>query len=166
MECDMNDLNAILMCLFGESSIQVDDPDVDHNVHISCKTEPMEVPTVSEPPSPSTVTKAPTSTTADRQRQQFCLVIFNNPRWSRILHRRQGNIPNQSNQPEQVHREEQHQTARSPINQTVQSSVKNEEQDTSLDDQFIIQLKQLIQGYMQHTTRPLPLKYFLDLTEQ
>ncbi|CAF3779968.1 unnamed protein product [Rotaria sp. Silwood1] len=44
--------------------------------------------------------------------------------------------------------------------------VKNEAHDTALDEQFIAKLRQLIYEYMQHTTRPLPLKYFLDLTEE
>ena len=35
----------------------------------------------------------------------------------------------------------------------------------SLDDQFVQELRKLINNYMQHTTRPFPLKYFLNLTE-
>ena len=45
------------------------------------------------------------------------------------------------------------------------TAVKREKQDTSVDDQFITQLRQLLNDYMQRTTRPFPLKYFLDFTE-
>jgi hypothetical protein len=42
--------------------------------------------------------------------------------------------------------------------------VKSEKQDLSMDDLFIAQLRQLIDDYMQHTKRPFPVKYFIDLT--
>ncbi len=50
-------------------------------------------------------------------------------------------------------------------NQVENTTVKKEKQDASVDDLFIAQLRQLLKDYMQRTTRPFPLKYFLDFTE-
>lgn len=37
--------------------------------------------------------------------------------------------------------------------------------DESIDEQFVSDLRKLINDYLQRTTRPFPLKYFVDLTE-
>ena len=51
------------------------------------------------------------------------------------------------------------------IDPSLSTMVKNEPEDESLDDWFVMELKKLIHVYMQHTTRPFPMKYFLDLTD-
>ena len=35
----------------------------------------------------------------------------------------------------------------------------------SLDDRFSLELQKLVTQYIQHTTRPFPLKFFVDLTD-
>ncbi|CAF1366095.1 unnamed protein product [Rotaria sordida] len=157
MEFDMKDLHTILMNLFDENSIQAGKS----NANNVCKTEPIEASGFTQQEKSSTAKTTPTTYIADFKCQQYCLVIFNNPKWSEILHRKSANIPTQMDQ-QQV----QQQTLQPKIDRSVQSLVKNEKQDRSLDDQFIAQLRQLIKEYIKHTTRPLPLKYFLDLTEQ
>ncbi|CAF2899009.1 unnamed protein product [Rotaria sp. Silwood2] len=166
MECDTKYLNQILRCLFGEHSLQGDD-DYNHNEHTNddqCKMEPMEV---------SNMTDVATSAEAavhceNQENQRYCLIIFNNPRWSRILHKGSTNIPKQNmeQQQKQLISEQSQGNFHGTFNPTVQSSVKTENNDTSLDDVFVKELKKLITDYIQRTTRPLPLKYFLDFTEQ
>ncbi|CAF3430225.1 unnamed protein product [Rotaria sp. Silwood2] len=152
MEYDSNNLNAIIMNLFTEDPIHVD-----NNI---CKIEPIESSSFTEQQKPTTTT----TTVADSNHQQFLFIIFNNPKWSRILNKRSENVPIQSEQQGQQQQGQQ-QRLQPVTNRLVPTLVKHEKEDTSLDDQFIAQLRQLIHGYMQYTTRPLPLKYFLDLTD-
>ncbi|CAF4491386.1 unnamed protein product [Rotaria sp. Silwood2] len=152
MEYDSNNLNAIIMNLFTEDPIHVD-----NNI---CKIEPIESSSFTEQQKLTTTT----TTVADSNHQQFLFIIFNNPKWSRILNKRSENVPIQSEQQGQQQQGQQ-QRLQPVTNRLVPTLVKHEKEDTSLDDQFIAQLRQLIHEYMQHTTRPLPLKYFLDLTD-
>ncbi|CAF3104657.1 unnamed protein product [Rotaria sp. Silwood2] len=158
MEFDSKDLNTILINLFREHLMQDDNDNNDNNDNNVCKTEPMEISSFTEQ---QTSTTAATTYIADLQRQQYCFVIFNNPKWSYILNSKSANIPKQNNQQQQ-----QQQRLQPTINRHAPSIVKTEKEDMSLDDQFIAQLRKLIKDYIQHTTRPLPLKYFLDLTEE
>ncbi|CAF1398158.1 unnamed protein product [Rotaria sordida] len=145
MEFDSKDFKLILTNLLSEHSMQIDTNDFND----ICKAEPMEISNVTEQETSST--KGKKTDIADNKSQRFCLVIFNNSKWSQILNNKSSN---------------QHQRLQATLNWSIESVVKNEKQDRSLDDQFIAQLQQLIKEYMQHTTRPLPLKYFLDLTEK
>ncbi|CAF2717542.1 unnamed protein product [Rotaria sp. Silwood2] len=86
MEYDSNDLNAIIMNLFTEDPIHV------HNN--ICKTEPIESSSFTEQQKPTTTT----TTVADNNHQQFLFIMFNNPKWSRILNKRAENMPIQSEQ--------------------------------------------------------------------
>ncbi|CAF1203620.1 unnamed protein product [Adineta steineri] len=83
--------------------------------------------------------------------RQYTLIIFNNPKWSRILKKKS----------EHIKQEHTQNTAHQPTT----TVIKQEEQSLSLDDHFINQLRQLLKDYMQHTKRPFPLKYFIDLTD-
>lgn len=38
--------------------------------------------------------------------------------------------------------------------------------DKSVDEEFIAELRKLINKYIQRTTRPFPLRYFIDLSHQ
>ncbi|CAF4766288.1 unnamed protein product, partial [Rotaria sp. Silwood2] len=71
MEYDSNNLNAIIMNLFTEDPIHVD-----NNI---CKIEPIESSSFTEQQKPTTTT----TTVADSNHQQFLFIIFNNPKWSR-----------------------------------------------------------------------------------
>ncbi|CAF2819287.1 unnamed protein product [Rotaria sp. Silwood2] len=128
-----------------------------------CKEEPMEISYLKEDEKPTKT--SPTTYIADLQRRQYCFIIFNNPKWSQIVKSKSSNVSKQNDQ------QQEQNTAQQPGLQAtfdwpMQLLVKNETYDTSLDEQFVCKLRQLIHEYMQHTTRPLPLKYFLDLTEE
>ncbi|CAF4318325.1 unnamed protein product [Rotaria sp. Silwood2] len=132
------------------------DPTSDENDAL--KVEPMEVSNSMEDEKPQK--NIPTIYTAYLQRQQYCFIIFNNPRWSQIVKNKSSNTP----------REHAAAVKQEPTQSTfdwpTQMFVKNETFDSTLDEQFVAKLRQLIDEYMKHTTRPFPLKYFLDLTEQ
>ncbi|CAF1345326.1 unnamed protein product [Rotaria sp. Silwood1] len=167
MECDMQYLNQMLMRLFGEHSLQVDDNDCQYNNTDQCKTEPMEVSSTTGPEQSFT----PTTHMTTSKCQPYCLVIFNNPRWSRILHKTSTQMPKTNpreakQQPQAASQQHHHENLQASTNKTVQSLVKPEVKENSLDDIFVTELKKLITDYIQRTTRPLPLKYFLDFTHQ
>ncbi|CAF2793123.1 unnamed protein product [Rotaria sp. Silwood2] len=128
------------------------------NQNDDLKVEPMEVSNSME--NEKLQVNIPTTYAAHLERQQYCFIIFNNPRWSQIVKNKSSNIP----------REHAATVKQEPTQTTfdwpTQMFVKNETFDLTLDEQFVAKLRQLIDEYMKHTTRPLPLKYFLDLTEQ
>ncbi|CAF4977368.1 unnamed protein product, partial [Rotaria sp. Silwood1] len=156
MDFDSKDLNTILMNLITKNPTQHDEDTNASNANDVCKVEPMEVSNVTTDEKPTKT--SPTTHIAHLQRQQYCLIIFNNPRWSQIVKNKSSNVSKQNDQPQQ--------RFQSTFDWPTQLLVKNEAHDTALDEQFIAKLRQLIYEYMQHTTRPLPLKYFLDLTEE
>ncbi|CAF5003267.1 unnamed protein product [Rotaria sp. Silwood1] len=123
------------------------------------KVEPMEVSNSVE--DKTLVKKMPSTYTAHLQRQQYCFIIFNNPKWSQIVKNKSSNTPSE-HAASTVKQEPTQPTFEWPT----QMFGKNETFDSSLDEQFVAKLRQLIDEYMKHTTRPFPLKYFLDLTDQ
>ncbi|CAF5034958.1 unnamed protein product, partial [Rotaria sp. Silwood1] len=74
--------------------------------------------------------------------------------------------PREAKQQPQAASQQHHENLQASTNKTVQSLVKPDVKGNSLDDIFVTELKKLITDYIQRTTRPLPLKYFLDFTEQ
>ncbi|CAF1320771.1 unnamed protein product [Rotaria sordida] len=117
MEFDSKDLSTILMNLFSKHPALIDNNNNNINDNNVCKTEPMEVSSFTEQEKPSTATKM--TYIADLKRQQYCLIIFNNPRWSQILNSKSANISKQSDQ-------QQQQRLQTPIDQPIQSLVKHE----------------------------------------
>ncbi|CAF4918535.1 unnamed protein product, partial [Rotaria sp. Silwood2] len=63
------------------------DPTSDENDAL--KVEPMEVSNSMEDEKPRK--NMPTTYTAYLQRQQYCFIIFNNPRWSQIVKNKSSN---------------------------------------------------------------------------
>jgi len=60
----------------------------------------------------------------------------------------------------------QQQTAQKATGPTSSVPANAPIQDLSADEQFIVDLRKIINDYLQRTTRPFPLKYFIDLTDQ
>ncbi|CAF4917200.1 unnamed protein product, partial [Rotaria sp. Silwood1] len=132
----------MLMRLFGEYSLQVDDNDCQYNNTGQCKPEPMEVSSTTEPEESFT----PTTHMTTSKCQPYCLVIFNNPRWSRILHKTSTQMPKtnprEAKQQPQAASQQHHENLQASTNKTVQSLVKPElNEDEQENEQNILSPK-------------------------
>ncbi|CAF2806183.1 unnamed protein product [Rotaria sp. Silwood2] len=149
------DLNKILMHLNKKNPSPVDNDTI--------KVEPMDVSTSMEDDKPQT--HMPTTYTACLQRRQYCFIIFNNPKWSQIVKNKSSTTTSQR-APTVKQEPVQPQGAQATFDWPTQIFVKSENYDSKLDEQFVAKLRQLIDEYMKHTSRPFPLKYFLHLTDE
>jgi len=77
MEFDLFDLNRMMIGLFDEQSSHVQ-----YDSHLSGTSES------SEPSSLHEQEEQPSLSTPDNSDKQYCLIIFNNPRWSQQLRKR------------------------------------------------------------------------------
>ena len=78
----------------------------------------------------------------------YYFVIFNNRKWSDHFQRRR------------TQEMQQQQHSLHPNRPTSDAA-----RQLSLDDHFSLELQKLVTQYIQHTTRPFPLKFFVDLTD-
>ncbi|CAF3394721.1 unnamed protein product [Rotaria socialis] len=132
MNSSVPDLTTIILNLLNQHTIL-------SSSHDECKTEEK--------------TTTTTAKTDQDNNRQYYFIVFNNPRWSKIIQKRNLQMQQQQQQ------EKKNKTDPSPS-----VSVKAPVQDISIDDQFIIDLRKLMNDYVQRTTRPFPMKYFIDLT--
>ncbi|CAF1246181.1 unnamed protein product [Rotaria sp. Silwood1] len=147
MESNSDDLNTIVRDIFTE---YLSSDDNSSNIKTVHKTEPLESANFSEPE---------LCNTKNTNRRPFLFIIHNNARWSQLSKERPAKRSEENEQKQQ-------QKLRSVTeDRHVSSPIQREKQETSLDDQFIVQLRQLIYEYVEHTTRPMPVKYFIDLSD-
>lgn len=173
-----------------EETYEESDGELNWSVHdLGDLSESFDSPTRNEASSrtqSSGRTESDVSTPTQSQSREFCLILFNNPRWTDELRREQRlvcqtisvffsffiilffsfNIDQHDRRAARLAarlaaRQEQMPSGEdAPPQRAVLLETKSE------DEEFVAQLRTLVYDYMRRTTRPFPLRYFIELLEQ